>query len=466
MPTGSLAMPRQLLTLFAVALVSLPDAAAGARLRHANATAQRATLEKSADYKVKLGNYRNVQYSGEFLAGGQVLPVIYDTGSFEVILLSTLCSQGCSQYMIMYDEVRSHSFTGSGDVYGEHHFGSGSVFSKKGYETLAIGGKDSPLVTRHMQFWQVVRNKIAVWNERAVFSGIVGLSHVDTIPRGFRVEGYPEETLLSAMHVKSFSICLERSGPSAPGWLAAGPSTDALRGGATFQSAPVEGKVHWAVRMTDLHLPGSGLPALCSGSCGAIIDSGTSLIAAPRSAARLVRDLKMMVRSDCSNLYDLPVLRLTLGGVLVELPPKAYVMKVAKSTNASDWYGETQYRCTAAFMTINKRSNLGPVWILGMPFLRYYYTVFDREAKRIHIAPSSPYCEAPGSFAIANSTVLANSTLHLVHAGANASNASRLGLGAQTRAFTSADYEPMPVDMNATRQPSWSLGDAEELLDV
>merc|ERR1719174_1051605 len=53
---------------------------------------------------------------------------------------------------------------------------------------------------------------------------------------------------------------------------------------------------------------------------------------------------------------------------------------------------ETKLQCLPAFMTIDKESQLGPVWILGMPFLRYHYTVFDRHSKKLHIAPSTPAC--------------------------------------------------------------------------
>merc|ERR1719210_437431 len=49
--------------------------------------------------------------------------------------------------------------------------------------------------------------------------------------------------------------------------------------------------------------------------------------------------------------------------------------------------------CAPAFALDDMRSPLGPVWILGMPFLRYYYTVFDRAASKVHIARSAPSCE-------------------------------------------------------------------------
>lgn len=64
-----------------------------------------------------------------------------------------------------------------------------------------------------------------------------------------------------------------------------------------------------------------------AGSCAAIIDTGSNIIAAPRAFleefSRLVK-----VKTDCSNLDSLPTLALTLGDFSVTLPPSAYVMQV------------------------------------------------------------------------------------------------------------------------------------------
>merc|ERR1719454_1429592 len=105
-----------------------------------------------------------------------------------------------------------------------------------------------------------------------------------------------------------------------------------------FKTIPVLGEVHWGVRMTDFIVPGFSGPSPdpCIPSCGAIVDSGTSLIAAPPSAMPAVRQLSSMVSRDCSNLHQLPVLRFRLGNQVVELPPKAYVMKIKKAAHAKN----------------------------------------------------------------------------------------------------------------------------------
>merc|ERR1719373_69502 len=49
--------------------------------------------------------------------------------------------------------------------------------------------------------------------------------------------------------------------------------------------------------------------------------------------------------------------------------------------------------CMPAFMTIEMLSQNGPVWILGMPFFRYYHTTFDRELQAMHFAVAGPDCQ-------------------------------------------------------------------------
>eukprot|EP00438_Fugacium_kawagutii_P001251 Skav223447 [mRNA] locus=scaffold350:814571:817354:- [translate_table: standard] len=82
----------------------------------------------------------------------------------------------------------------------------------------------------------------------------------------------------------------------------------------------------------------------------------------------------MAVRSDCSNLDELPTLYFELDGAEV-------------TENGSP-------ACRGAFMKVDKESQFGEVFILGMPFLRYYFTVFDRRNKQVHIARSTEDCKA------------------------------------------------------------------------
>jgi hypothetical protein len=373
------------------------------------------------------------------------MPVIYDTGSFEILVLSTKC-QSCSGDHTFYNNKKSATFVSADGATAEHLFGSGPVLSEKGFEKIRIGRQQSPYLVNKMPFWQVVDHGIAVWNQNAHFSGIVGLGHPDRIPEGFSPARSPDETLLNKLGVGKFAICLQRNGPPAvsPGWLMMGPSIDNLAGESSkFKSAEVVGKVHWGVKIQKVELgwaPGVRVPDPCKPSCGAIVDSGTSLLAVPPAARVMVNRLRHMIRYDCSNLNELPTLKMEVGGHPVELPPQAYVVQ---------GYGG----CEPGFMHIDKQSQFGPVWILGMPFLRYYFAIFDRMNLKIHIAESTPACHMPTAdmiLAPASHIAAVNAT-----ALANSSNL-RAGTKQGSRMFSSADYQPTTVDMNATRLPGWA----------
>jgi len=260
--------------------------------------------------------------------------------------------------------------------------------------------------------------------------------------------------------IDAFTFCLSRHGQNASGHFKIGPSQKALPyNTAGFQSMTVVGKVHWGVLMTSITVPGINVANPCNPSCGAIIDSGTSLIAVPPSAGDLVSALKAMIKPDCSNIDSLPVIHLTLGGVPIELPPRAYVIKASMlglripldPVGVWDfiWNGPTTTvvdQCTVAFMTIDKGSQFGPVWILGMPFMRYYYTVFERSTKKIHVAKTSPHCEVPyhGPHVLLNTTGIPGVTSHI--AVKDASKAQ----------FAPEDFLPTWVDLKAAQIPRWA----------
>jgi hypothetical protein len=416
-----------------------------------------------------LSNFNNVQYSGTFSLGGQSLPVVYDTGSFEILVLSTLCTS-CSPTLAKYDSSRSTTFVSAGGLEAQHVFGSGPVNSRKGFETVWIGDANSPYHVANMPFWEVTDHDIAVWNEHAHFSGIVGLCHPAQVPPGFSAteKNQPGDyTLLAASQIDAFSFCFQRHSQNASGYFQMGPSTAALAQSGNFVPLPVVGHVHWGVSMTHIGAAGVAVDNPCVPSCGAIIDSGTSLIAAPPSASGLINALKSMVKSDCSNIDALPVLHLTLGGVNIELPPRAYVIKASllglriplDPVGVWDFIvnGPTTTvvdQCTVAFMTIEKDSQFGPVWILGMPFMRYYYSIFHRSSKQIYVAKASPTCQVPygGPHVFANIS--------------NISDAKGTLRGSSTTGYSKSDFLPTWVDLKAARLPKWARDNTTKELTI
>jgi len=302
--------------------------------------------------------------------------------------------------------------------------------------------------SKDMTIWQVTQHELAFWKTgNAIFSGIVGLSHVKSIPEGFSGDVKQPKSMLEEMHLDAFALCYQRGGTGTPpGLLKFGPTISAMSKDKGFQSVDVSGDSHWATKLSQFKVKGSKPDAeldaidtsgMCKPSCGALIDSGTSLLTFPRSASHITDALKKKVKRDCSNLDELPTLYFELDGAEVILPPRAYIFKVQSKTGG--------FLCKGAFMKVDKESQFGEVFILGMPFLRYYFTVFDRANKQVHIARSTEDCQVARSMA-------------LLADGSNQST-SRLGVG-----LTEADFkEPTVADLDEVMAPKWLLGPGDKI---
>jgi len=138
--------------------------------------------------------------------------------------------------------------------------------------------------------------------------------------------------------------------------------------------APVTVPGYWQVAMEDVTLDNKNL-GLCTAQqkCQVAVDTGTSLLAGPSTVvATLVQ--KLQVADDCSNLKSLPDLGFIVGDHILNLKPEDYVH-------------ETSDRgCSVGLMSIDIPPPKGPLFIFGDPFLKKYYTVYDRKNMRVGFA--------------------------------------------------------------------------------
>mmetsp|Transcript_31054 Transcript_31054/g.92236 ORF Transcript_31054/g.92236 Transcript_31054/m.92236 type:complete len:434 (-) Transcript_31054:137-1438(-) len=134
--------------------------------------------------------------------------------------------------------------------------------------------------------------------------------------------------------------------------------------------APVTTPGYWQVEMREVFL-GKEKLGLCSGEshCQVAVDTGTSLLAAPSDVVATLVDT-LSVNSDCSNIQSLPDLTFNVNGHMLSLAAEDYV---AQSGNT----------CTLGLMSLDIPPPRGPLFIFGDPFLRKYYTVYDRKNMRV-----------------------------------------------------------------------------------
>merc|ERR1712139_140017 len=105
------------------------------------------------------------------------------------------------------------------------------------------------------------------------------------------------------------------------------------------------------------------------------------------------------LKPDCSNMDAMPALSFELGGVTVELPPQAYIARMVGVIPPSIWEvltfrpkSKIVMQCVPLLIDMEDEmvTAHGPLWIVGMPFFRYYYTTFSFNTRQVHIARASP----------------------------------------------------------------------------
>jgi hypothetical protein len=396
---------------------------------------------RSQEFKLTLDNHKGVQYTAPITLNNQTLRAVYDTGSFEIMAISRLCKV-CSlpSGLNTYDNATSPTFKKGNRPIVDHHFAGGLVVARQDYETVLVGDVSSVFKVTNMAFWQVVDTNMPVWmNKKASFTAIVGLGHRGAVPDTPEDEK-PMDSLIERTGTQRFAICLER-GPEKPGYLVFNPAYDfrVTSISSMFRRINVVGNHHWAVTMNSVSaIRNDRTDRSCvdGNKCVAIIDSGTSLIGVPPNAVHMVYDIIQQVKYDCSNLDTLPELVFELDGHKFAMPGSAYTVQYGQGAD-----GKPQ-RCLPAFTDFAMTSDRGTVWILGMPFLRHFYTVFDREEPSIYVADQGDNCEPVSA---------QNAT------GADSTFFNTTGLVGGMRR---KQQLPTIADMSQAQLPSWAYGQA------
>merc|ERR1719199_34149 len=107
--------------------------------------------------------------------------------------------------------------------------------------------------------------------------------------------------------------------------------------------------------------------------CEMVVDTGTSILAGPSSHVTALLQQIGEVKEDCSNAASLPTLTFHINGQDFDMGPDFYVMRVSDG-------GKTV--CQVGISSMGSM----PMWILGDPFLRKWYTVWDGEQQRVGFA--------------------------------------------------------------------------------
>jgi hypothetical protein len=401
-----------------------------------------------------LTNYNDVQYVAFMEVGGQTISGIVDTGSFELAVFSTVC-ETCGK-ATLYNPALSPTHT-KGKLTTVQSYGSGKASSQEAVDTVSIG----PFAPKLQSFWEVVSTEMPVL-DKSVFQAIVGLGPPETpavdaearlktiihnissyTKQGMEV---PSELLLvererrkvleatqrkTAMldnfEANTFSVCLGKK-PNSDGYLIWNDTAPKVKS-EYFKRVPVVGNHTWSVSLEEPQMSyhptakdksKDGTSLGCEGGCGALLDTGTSLLGLPGSVISELVMLTLEPDFNCSNMWDLPSIKLKLGGQEFFLPPDTYVSEVVddnvpaylqsfvrlrrlRNTLNGSARQRPGGRCDLMVMESFAKSASGPLWILGVPFFRQYYATFEvsghsAQNRAVHLARASDTCTpaAPG----------------------------------------------------------------------
>jgi len=333
----------------------------------------------------------------------QFFDVVPDTGSYDFVVASKLCSDAACMTKSRYDLSLSSTAVPNKtkQVLSSPTltltYGQGGLTVRKLSDRVGV---DNRVQQDNVKVLAVETETLTSWGQIS-FDGIMGLGKLSRT-------NLDDKVLLEELGIDSFSMCLSHGG----GRLEFGSQIPAATG---YRSLKTVGAHAWATILTSVSVDGGegrqpiSDVSVCgpTGRCGAIIDSGTTLLTMPKlMQEKLLKSidsqcgesgcLAAAVNSPtCSGAaFDaLPTISFHMSSVWLDLQPHEYMgrMKVSPSMYEklapfvmSSYSAGTH--CVPLFMGQDTSTDFGPLVIMGMPFLRAYATQFNRNSKQMSVA--------------------------------------------------------------------------------
>jgi hypothetical protein len=365
--------------------------------RHRVSGMHRSLMQKNAvlqRMRMKSQNLHALQYYGEVEVGTppQKFTVIFDTGSGHLLLPSERCnSTACARHK--------------------------RFLANKSSTDIRIGWAETPLEppedendrdTKEISFamgrakGQFLRDKVCLGGfcgtadfvelteesnnpfRDAKWDGVVGLGQALSEEPEFNVFEMLANSSTPQMQKPIFAVFLGRTMSDDSEISFGGVREDRMSGPMTWVDVSEEG--YWQFAFADFAVDGKPT-GICKdrvgGGCQAVLDTGSSLMMGPRG------DLDQILRlinfgtdttTNCTAKTKFPKLGFMIDGKLFEMDADDYM---DRKYDAS--LPEGTDSCWAHLMPIGDTGR-GPLFVLGMPFLRKFYTAYDIGQKKIGVA--------------------------------------------------------------------------------
>ncbi|KAI9888647.1 MAG: Vacuolar protease A [Vezdaea aestivalis] len=342
-----------------------PDAGA-----HAQEVFRDTSIDIEAGHPVPITNFMNAQYFSEISVGTppQTFKVVLDTGSSNLWVPSSSCSSISCFLHSTYDSSSSSTYHKNGSNF-EIRYGSGSLSGFISQDTVTIGD----LKIKRQDFAEATEEP-GIAFIFGQFDGILGLGY-DTISVDKVVPPFYNMINQKLIDEPVFAFYLSSSDDDVSEVVFGGVDKDHYKGKMTH--LPIRRKAYWEVELDTIAL---GDESADLESTGAILDTGTSLIALPTTLAELLnkqigakKGFTGQYSIDCSKKASLPDMTFTLAGYNFTISPEDYILDVSGS-------------CISSFMGMDFPEPIGPLIILGDSFLRRWYSVYDLGMNTVGLA--------------------------------------------------------------------------------
>lgn len=362
-------------------------------LRRAAMAATDAALGKM---RAKAQMVHALQYYGEVQVGTppQKFVVIFDTGSGHLMVPSVKCDSPACEKHKRFMANASSTYMGIGwaddplkAVTDDNerdttvvNFAMGDAVGQYARDTVCLGSAKAFCATA--DFVETTEESDNPFLP-AEWDGILGLGQGVSDAPEFNVFGVLASNATPRMHQPIFSVYLGRRIEDGAEITFGGVREERMTTPLTWVPVSVEG--YWQFQFSDILVDGKPLN-ICKKygdrQCQGVVDTGSSLFMGPQqdlvpllSALKFPKD----TQQNCSESQVFPKLSFVIANKTFEMQPDDYMDR------STDGHAAGMQTCWAHMMPVGDTGR-GAIFVMGMPFLRAFYTAFDVQKKRIGFA--------------------------------------------------------------------------------
>lgn len=338
-----------------------------------------------------------LQYYGQVAVGTppQKFVVIFDTGSGHLMVPSVKCeSPACARHKRFMANASSTAVAiGWADnplVPAKDdddrdtmvvNFAMGDAVGQYSRDRVCLGG--SKLFCATADFVETTEESDDPF-KNADWDGVLGLGQSVSDAPEFNIFGVLASNSTPAMRQPVFAVYLGRELNDESEITFGDVREERMATPLTW--VPVYEEGYWQFQFTDFLLNGKPM-GLCKKygqrQCQAVLDTGSSLMMGPQNDLVPLLTALQFPKSthiNCTEGQQFPKLGFMIAGKKFEMEPDDYMDRAWEVGQKKG-----QQSCWAHLMPIGDTGR-GPIFVLGMPFLRAFYTAYDVKAKKIGIA--------------------------------------------------------------------------------